>query len=52
MVIKGFSQDLGKGFGMRGQLIAWGVTKPFDSFQSQIGARYFNPRSAPAIFRN
>jgi len=40
MVIKGFSQELGKGFGMRGQLIAWGVTKPFDSFQSQIGARY------------
>jgi hypothetical protein len=36
MVIKGFSQDLG----FKGQLSAWLVAKPFDDFQSQLGARY------------
>ena len=51
MVIKGFSQELGKGFGMRGQLIAWGVTKPFDSFQSQIGARYIPELNYEHMFK-
>jgi len=36
MTIKGFSQ----GLSFKGQLSAWGVTKPFDNFESQLGARY------------
>ena len=36
LAIKGFSQEIG----FKGQISSWIVTKPFDDFQSQLGARY------------
>ena len=47
MTIKGFSQ----GLGFKGQLSAWGVTKPFDDFQSQLGARYIPELSYGHTFK-
>jgi len=47
MVLKGFSQDLS----FKGQLSSWVVTKPFDSFRSQVGARYIPELSFGHTFK-
>ena len=47
MALKGFSQDLG----FKGQFSSWLVTKPFDDFQSQLGARYIPELSYGYTFK-
>ncbi len=46
-VLKGYSQELG----YKGQLSSWLVTKPFDSFRSQLGARYIPELSFGKTFK-
>lgn len=47
LTIKGLTQEVG----FKGQLSSWGITKPFDGFRSQLGARYIPELSYAHTFK-
>ena len=47
LTIEGLTQEVC----YKGQLSGWGITKPFDAFRSQLGARYIPELSFAHTFK-